>query len=93
MALVFLFFSGMAMLIQLVNTNTLLQTHVPDSLRGRVMGTYMWAVVGLSPPGALFVGAMAEGWSAPTALLVCSAIGLVFAAHILWLAPDVWKLE
>jgi MFS family permease len=93
LALLFLYLSGLATLTQLVNTNTLLQTNVADGLRGRVMGTYMWVLIGLSPPGALLVGAVAEAWGAPTAILGCSAVGLAAASLILWRAPVVWRLE
>jgi hypothetical protein len=93
LSLLFLFFSGMATVTQLANTNTLLQTHVVDHLRGRVMGTYMWVIVGLSPPGALLIGALAEAWGAPAAIIGCSAVGLLFALLLLWRAPEVRRLE
>src|SRR5258708_39409953 len=56
-------------------TNTLLQTAVPDELRGRIMGFYSFVFVGMAPFGAFFVGLAAEHVGAPLAVgtggLVC----------------------
>src|SRR2546430_17021392 len=65
-------------------TNATIQTVVPDSLRGRVMGFYAFVFVGLAPLGSLQMGALAERigpsaagtlGGAATALAVAAAAG------------------
>ena len=62
--------AGCAMIFNNALTNTLLQTLVPDELRGRVMGFYSFVFVGLAPLGALQAGALAEHFGAPWAVAV-----------------------
>jgi len=61
-------------------TNTLLQEHVSDPLRGRVMGFYMAATQGAAPLGALPSGVLAEVLGAP--LAVALGAGLLFACTL-----------
>jgi MFS family permease len=56
---------GIAMMVQASSTNTLLQSMVPDALRGRVMAVYSMMFVGLGPFGALLAGSLAERIGAP----------------------------
>jgi MFS family permease len=56
---------GIAMMVQASSTNTLLQSMVPDTLRGRVMAVYSMMFVGLGPFGALIAGSLAERIGAP----------------------------
>ena len=50
------------------NGNTLIQTTVPDELRGRVISVYTTVFAGSTPIGALFAGALASRWGAVAAL-------------------------
>jgi len=88
LALLLLALTGCAMIVNNALTNTLLQTHVPDALRGRVMGFYSFVFVGLSPFGAFQAGAFAERFGAPVAIagggLVC-ALAMLLAA---WRVPE-----
>ena len=93
LSLVFLFLLGLATVSQLASTNTLIQTHVDDRLRGRVMGIYLWVLIGMSPPGALIMGAVAEAWGAPAAVIGAAVLGLLFALGIIWRAPEVRRLK
>lgn len=85
--------AGWAQITQLATTNTLLQTHVDDALRGRVMGTFTWMLGGMFPLGALLLGYLAQRWNAPGAVfcsaLVCGAFALAGA----WRLPQVRRLE
>jgi MFS family permease len=66
-------------------SNTLLQTFVPDALRGRVMSVYMMLFVGSQPIGALVTGALASAFGAPIAVTVDVLIcAVVLAAVILY---------
>jgi MFS family permease len=55
----------------------MIQTAVPDGLRGRVMGLYSFVFVGMAPLGAFQAGWVAEHWGAPVAVgiggVVCAA--------------------
>ncbi|HTE83695.1 MAG TPA: MFS transporter, partial [Dehalococcoidia bacterium] len=66
-------------------SNTILQTVVPDALRGRVMSVYMMLFVGSQPFGAFVTGALASAFGAPVAVtvdvLICS---VVLAAVLLY---------
>ena len=44
---------GFAMLLQMSSSNTLIQSMVPDELRGRVMSVYMTVFAGTVPIGSL----------------------------------------
>ncbi len=61
LGLVCLFILGLGMVMQNTTTNTLVQTIVPDELRGRVMGVYSFMFIGLTPLGSLFYAALARG--------------------------------
>lgn len=69
-ALVVLALAGCFMIVNNALTNTMLQTGVPDALRGRVMGFYSFMFVGMAPLGAFQAGFVAERWGAPIAIAV-----------------------
>jgi len=77
---------GFSMMLQMSSSNTLIQTMVPDELRGRVMAVYSMMFMGMAPFGALVAGTMANHIGAPTTValggLTCLAGSLVFGA--LW---------
>jgi MFS family permease len=77
-----LFVVGMSMITQAASTNTLIQSMVPDALRGRVMAVYAMMFMGMSPIGALLQGALAERIGAPYTVVIggfiCVAGAIVF---------------
>lgn len=72
---------GWGTVTQLAMTNTLIQLLIPNHLRGRVISTYFWAQNGVAPFGSLFIGWLAQTYTAPLAVLVgggaCLAVALV----------------
>ncbi|MBN1154597.1 MFS transporter [candidate division KSB1 bacterium] len=83
LSLILMIFIGLAMMLQMASSNTILQTIVEDDKRGRVMSFYSMAFVGSAPLGSLLAGSLASIWGAPTALmiggLICISGALVFA--------------
>ncbi len=77
---------GFGQMIQLATSNTLLQTMVDDDRRGRVMGFFTLAFVGMAPIGSLLDGALASVIGAPWTLFVggvaCLAGAGVFAQKL-----------
>lgn len=75
--------TGFAMMIEMSASNTLIQSMVPDALRGRVMAVYSMMFMGMAPMGALLAGFMAENIGAPLTILfggsACVAGGTLFA--------------
>jgi hypothetical protein len=61
---------GFCMMSQLTMTNTLLQSVVPDRLRGRLMSFYGFVLLGLAPFGSLFEGFLAEKAGTPLTVLL-----------------------
>jgi MFS family permease len=62
--------AGYSMMLEMACSNTLIQTMVPDRLRGRVMALYSMMFMGMAPFGALFGGALADRVGAPVTVAV-----------------------
>jgi len=80
LSLVLLFAAGFGMMTQMASSNTILQTIVPDERRGRVMGYYTMAFIGMAPFGSLLAGSLANRIGAPVTVLATGAICLAGAA-------------
>ena len=65
--------TGMGMMVQMAASNTVLQTIVEESKRGRVMSLFLMAYAGMAPFGSLFGGFMADRVGA-SATLECGGI-------------------
>ncbi len=70
---------GFGQMVQLATSNTLLQTMVDDDRRGRVMGFFTVAFVGMAPVGSILAGALASVIGAPWTLFVGGVACLVGA--------------
>jgi MFS family permease len=71
--------AGYSMMLQMACSNTLIQTMVPDQLRGRVMSVYSMMFMGMAPFGAFFGGALAHHIGAPATVAV-GGVGCVLGA-------------
>jgi MFS family permease len=67
-------------MLSAASTNTVLQTIVPDELRGRVAALYVMAFIGTTPLGALLTGWIAERVGPPVTLAACGIAALAAAA-------------
>ena len=91
LALPLLALAGCAMIITTALANTMLQTVVPDPLRGRVMAFYAFVFVGLAPLGAFQAGLVAEHRGAPISIALGGVVCLVAMAVAAWAAPELRK--
>jgi MFS family permease len=80
-----LLFVGFAATVQMAATNTIVQSRVPDELRGRVMAVYATMFMGVQPVGSLIAGGIAKHIGAPHTLLVFGALVLVGSLVFLFL--------
>jgi MFS family permease len=71
---------GFAMIVNNAVANTLLQTIVPDSFRGRVMAAYALVFIGFSPIGQLFGGMVASRFGVQWAIGGGAVVMLAYAA-------------
>jgi MFS family permease len=72
---------GFFIMVQMASTNTLIQSMVPDRLRGRTMAVYSMMFLGMAPIGALLSGTMAEHIGAPWTVAL-GGIGAISGAAI-----------
>ncbi|HSO01193.1 MAG TPA: MFS transporter [Gaiellaceae bacterium] len=74
---VLLFGIGISFTLFTANANALVQLRAPDHLRGRVIGLYLFAFVGLAPIGGLLAGWLAELGGTMLAFAVAGLAALV----------------
>ena len=83
---VVLLFVGFAATVQMAATNTIVQSRVPDELRGRVMAVYAMMFMGVQPVGSLIAGGIANHLGAPYTLGIFGTLviagGLVFLFRV-----------
>ncbi|MPZ16622.1 MAG: MFS transporter [Luteitalea sp.] len=65
--------TGYFMMFQMAASNTLIQSMVPDALRGRVMSVYSMMFMGMAPFGALLAGALADAIGPPLTVAIGGA--------------------
>jgi MFS family permease len=73
---------GGGFMVQTASTNTILQTIVPEHLRGRVMAFYAMAFLGTAPIGSLVAGVVADRIGVPWTIfmggIACIGGGILF---------------
>jgi Bacterial protein of unknown function (DUF894). len=79
---------GFTMLINGALANGILQSSVPDELRGRVMAVYVFFYVGFTPIGSLIGGALARVTSVQWAIGSGGVIMLIYALYGFWKFPE-----
>jgi MFS family permease len=82
---------GFAATVQMAATNTIVQSRVPDDLRGRIMAVYATMFMGVQPIGSLLAGYVARRFGAPVTLAVFGLLvvigSLVFLVRIVLRLP------
>lgn len=87
-----LLFLGLTMLINGALANGILQSVVPDELRGRVMAAYVFVYVGFMPIGSLIAGALAKVTSVQWTIGSGALIMLVYASIAFWKVPELRRV-
>jgi MFS family permease len=84
--------AGLGFMTQNATANTLVQTTVPDKLRGRVMSVYMMVFLGFFPIGALIAGAVGERFGVPIGAAFGGTVALACGLIMLWRSPQLRSL-
>jgi MFS family permease len=84
----FLILIGFTMLINGALANGILQSAVPDELRGRVMAAYVFVYVGFMPIGSLIGGFLAHITGVQWAIGSGALIMVVYASIAFWKVPE-----
>src|SRR6266508_1900603 len=75
------------------NNSTIVQSAVPDELRGRVTSLFALMYTGGEPLGSLTMGLLADRTSEPFTFFVCSVGLMLFSILILLFRPEVRAVE
>jgi len=93
LSLVLLVCSGGALIMAFNLANALVQTLVPDHLRGRVMGVYSFTFFGFFPIGALLMGTLAEHFGEPEAIVIGSLVTFCVSLLVFIFFPAIRRLK
>jgi len=84
---------GWSFMMVLNVANALVQTHVPDELRGRVMSIYNLGFMGMMPLGALLIGPLASATTEQIAVIITALATLAFGVWLWVGTPEIRRLE
>ena len=90
LSLLMMLVCGFGMMQQMAASNTIIQTIVEESKRGRVMSFYTVAFVGMAPFGSLLAGALAHAIGAQRTVMLSGACCLAGAA---WFATQLREIR
>ena len=90
LSVVLLVVAGFGFMVQIASSNTLLQTIVEDTKRGRVMAFFLMAYFGTTPFGSLVAGAASARIGAPLTLAIGGALCLM---GVTWFATTLPSLH
>jgi MFS family permease len=91
LSLVALFVAGYCQISFVATANNRIQTITPDHLRGRVMGLYAQALIGVGPIGSTQAGALASWRGAPFAMAVGAIVAGAVIVGIRLARPEVFS--
>lgn len=88
---------GFFMILQMSSSNTLVQSMVPDALRGRVMSLYSMVFMGMAPLGSMLAGTLGDTLGARWTIAICGGVaicgGFVFARFLPELRAEAQRLR
>jgi predicted MFS family arabinose efflux permease len=89
LSLVMMVVIGWSMMMTTNNANALIQSEVPDALRGRVTSFFVLVFNGAIPIGALLGGVAVEHVGAPLTIMVSAVILMLFSLVAWFYFPDI----
>ena len=92
LSLMLVFATGASLMIVFSVNTSLVQSHVTDSMRGRVMSIYNAAFRGGMPLGSVIAGYLIKQTSAPMVLVSNGVVVVLIAAYFLLLGKKLAKL-
>ena len=84
--------AGYGLMLQMASTNTLIQSMVPDDLRGRAMSVYSMMFMGMMPLGSLLAGTLASRIGAPWTVML-GGCGAMIGGFVFWRLLPGMRLE
>ncbi len=84
--------AGFFMIMSSATANSLLQSLVPNQLRGRVMSVYVVMYLGMTPIGSLLAGGFARVIGARLTLASGAVLLISILAATLWRSPRIREL-
>ena len=85
LAALLMIFVGGGVILAAASVSTILQTIVPDRLRGRIAGFYSLAFIGMAPLGSIAAGAIADRIGVQ-AMFAANGLAAAAAALVFWRA-------
>jgi len=84
--------AGLCIMVQMGSTNSLVQSIVDNTMRGRVMGIYAMMFLGVAPFGSLLAGFVAHQIDAPAAVII-GGVACLAGAALLGLRLPALKID
>jgi MFS family permease len=91
LALITLIGIGWSFMMIMNNSNAMMQSLVPDHLRGRVMSVYTLVFFGAMPLGSLFAGSFAQKFNEPLTVMLGAGVLMVMAVASWIFLPNIRK--
>lgn len=93
LSIVLLFGLGFCFVVQSAPANAILQSVVPDQLRGRVLAIYVSLFLGLMRVGSLLLGILADRTSPQTAVATAGAAALTLTIAVFLRFPELRRVQ
>ncbi|MGW8249068.1 MAG: MFS transporter [Anaerolineales bacterium] len=93
LSLLLLFGIGFWFIFFINTSNALVQSLVPDELRGRVMSIYTLVFFGFMPIGALLAGGAGERIGEQATVFIGALVLLIFAVLVWWRVPSLRRSD
>ena len=89
LSIILLIPAGFSMMVHMASSNTMIQSMVPDQLRGRVMSVYSMMFMGMAPFGAFFAGAVAHHIGAPLTVAIGGGVCIIGGSIFAMILPSI----
>jgi len=93
LALAFLFFTGFGMTIAISTGNSLVQLHVPDEMRGRIMSLFGLTFLGFTPLGNFLYGLLGHYLGPCLTIRLGTSLAAVLGLFCFLVRPDLRRLR